>query len=74
MKRNLLSFILCFTVVFGFSTPIDLLQAKKIAEDFLVKQKGSKALMDLNLCYTGHNNSKSSENAGCFLYYTGNSI
>jgi hypothetical protein len=49
-------------------SPIDSKQAQKNAEDFLVKQKGSKAHMNLNLCYTGHNNSKSSENASFYIF------
>ncbi|BDX39706.1 hypothetical protein CYCD_30610 [Tenuifilaceae bacterium CYCD] len=68
MKRILLSFTLCFTVIFAFGAPIDSKQAQKNAEDFLVKQKGSKAHMDLNLCYTGHNNSKSSEDVNFYIF------
>lgn len=69
MKRILLLFILWGTALLGYCAPIDLEQALKNAENFLINQKGIKSQVKLDLCYTGHSNSKS-DNKELFYIFT----
>ncbi len=68
MKRFLLVFALCFAVLWGFGAPIDLQQAKKIAEKFITSQKGAKSIVKLDLCYVGNGASKSSGDASFYVF------